>query len=136
MAGRLSLQYSLVLLASAYIGIMVWQRHTGILALAARCGALLWIYLLACNPWFQPWYLIWLASLVALDARPIHFWRFWAFLLGTEASHLFWTYPFFWQPWGARQLESQTIATLLAYTPPLLVLFWESLRVRPHGSEQ
>ncbi len=136
MAGRLSIQFSLALLASAYTSIVLWQRHTGILALAARCGILLWIYLLVCNPWFQPWYLIWLASLVALDIRPVHFWRFWAFLLGTAASYLFWSYPFFWQPWGARQLESQTMATLLAYTPPLLVLLWESFQVSPRSGDQ
>lgn len=94
-AGALVLRLSLGILALTYLLIVLRQRHSGIPALIARCGTLLWVYLLVCNPWFQPWYLIWLLGFVALEPRPSLFWRAWAFALGGQASYIFFSFPFF-----------------------------------------
>ena len=116
------LSIGLLLAGMAYATWQAWQRPAQVEA--AMFGLLLW-FLLVCNPWFQPWYLVWLVALLAL----LPWWRRMRWVIGIFCVTSMLNYIFngllvpalhFDQPPALREL----VVSLFLYLPPLVALFW------------
>jgi hypothetical protein len=85
---------------------------------------LLW-FLFLCNPWFQPWYLLWALALLAIQP-----WRFGAarvvgVFCGTAMlSYLGGVFLLPLLGWDVDGAEWNALTSALIYLPPLLALLW------------
>jgi hypothetical protein len=102
---------------------------------------LLW-FLFLCNPWFQPWYLLWALALLAIQPwRGRHVWAVGLFCATAMLSYLSGEFLLPVLGWKDSSAEWNALTSLLIYGPPLLVLLsgWRFGLVRrlslaqPHG---
>ena len=96
--------------------------------LVYACYQALFVFLLIGNTWFQPWYVIWLVGLAALQVGAPVAARTVAFTLGAMLVHLVTGFG-----WRMNWLDSsepllQLAAVALVFTPPLLVALFEAWR--------
>lgn len=103
----------------------VWQRPRRLEHEMLRL--VLW-FLLVCNPWFQPWYLIWLVALVAV----LPWWRRMLWVVGTFCATAGLSYlvtSLVFPAWGLNQsaFVRELLTALFLYLPPIAVLFWPTL---------
>lgn len=85
-------------------------------------GLLVW-FLLVCNPWFQPWYLLWALALVAI--QPHHSRVLVAVILLAFTAMLSYVAGSFLLPvlgWKSESAAWNALLALLIYLPPLVVL--------------
>ena len=90
---------------------------------------LLW-FLFLCNPWFQPWYLLWALALLAIQPwRGQHAWAVGLFCATAMLSYLSGAFLLPLLGWKDSSAEWNALTSALIYGPPLLVLLsgW-----RPH----
>jgi hypothetical protein len=83
---------------------------------------LLW-FLFLCNPWFQPWYLLWALALLAI--QPWHRRHMWAVGLFCTTAMLSYLSGRFLLPilgWKDTSAEWNALTSVLIYGPPLLAL--------------
>jgi hypothetical protein len=87
-------------------------------------GLLLW-FLFLCNPWFQPWYLLWALALLAIQpwravvARAVAL-----FCCTAMLSYLAGVFLLPALGWDGEGLEWNALSAALIYGPPLLILLW------------
>lgn len=116
------LAVALLALGAAWAAWRAWRAPRE--APAHTLWLLLW-FLFCCNPWFQPWYLLWALALVALQpwrgraARGVTLFCCTAMLSYVAGSFLLPALG--WNPEGA---EWNALVSALIYLPPLLLLGW------------
>jgi len=99
-----------------------WRRPR---AIARHAFWLLLWFLFLCNPWFQPWYLLWAVALLAIQP-----WRFGAarvvgVFCGTAMlSYLGGVFLLPLLGWDVDGAEWNALTSMLIYMPPLLALLW------------
>jgi hypothetical protein len=115
---RMSLISSgLVLAGVAWQSWHVWARRRPLET--AFVGLLLW-YIVG-GQWFQPWYLLWLLSTLAIRPQGTRLAALWAWMIAAQASYLL---QFFVLPQlgiSGQTLTAQVAYLLLIYLPPLIV---------------
>ncbi|MEM8533156.1 MAG: hypothetical protein AAGF95_20085 [Chloroflexota bacterium] len=98
---------------------------------------LLW-FLFVCNPWFQPWYLIWLVALAALQPwRMRMLWVVGTFCLSAMMSYAAVAFLLPVLDWERSGWAWNGLISLIIYVPPLLVLgwgFWNKRTLQPQRS--
>jgi hypothetical protein len=83
---------------------------------------LLW-FLFLCNPWFQPWYLLWALALLAIQPwRGRHAWAIGLFCATAMLSYLSGGFLLPLLGWTDSSAEWTFLTSILIYGPPLLVL--------------
>jgi len=83
---------------------------------------LLW-FLFLCNPWFQPWYLLWALALLAIQPwRGRHVWAVGLFCATAMLSYLSGGFLLPLLGWKDSSAEWTVLTSALIYGPPLLVL--------------
>jgi hypothetical protein len=83
---------------------------------------LLW-FLFLCNPWFQPWYLLWALALLAIQPwRSRHLWAVVLFCATAMLSYLSGEFLLPLLGWKDSSAEWTVVTSLLIYGPPLLAL--------------
>jgi len=83
---------------------------------------LLW-FLFLCNPWFQPWYLLWALALLAIQPwRGRHVWAVGLFCATAMLSYLSGEFLLPVLGWKDSSAEWNMLTSILIYGPPLLVL--------------
>ncbi len=103
-----------------------WQRPSSIVKNVLLL--LLW-FLFVCNPWFQPWYLVWAVALIALMPWEQRFvlgiglFCFTGVMSYAVSSFVLPVLGLDRQP-----LMRELVLSLFIYLPPLCVLSWERLR--------
>jgi hypothetical protein len=129
-----SLGTSLLMLG---VGWSVWRAWREPERVAAHMLWLLLWFLFICNPWFQPWYLLWALALVAVQPwRETLVWSIVVFCATAMLSYIAGSFllPVLgWHPEGAAWNLLQTICI---YTPPLLILGWDALRPWSYSSRR
>ena len=107
---------------------VLWSAWRGWRAPRDVSGHMLWLllwFLFVCNPWFQPWYLLWALGLVALQP-----WRarlVWTVILFCLTSMLSYSAVAFLRPalgWNANSAAWNAVLSVLIYLPPLIALGW------------
>ena len=104
---------------------------------------LLW-FLFLCNPWFQPWYLLWALALLAIQPwRSRHVWAVGLFCATAMFSYLSGRFLLPLLGWKDTSAEWNVLTSLMIYGPPLLALLpgWRARltrlrRVRLPGGRQ
>ena len=102
-----------------------WRSWCAPQALARHALWLLLWFLFLCNPWFQPWYLLWALALLAIQP-----WRFGAArVIGVFCGTAMLSYlgVVFLLPvlgWNVDGAEWNALTSALIYIPPLLTLLW------------
>ena len=96
---------------------------------------LLW-FLFLCNPWFQPWYLLWALALVAIQPwRGRMVWAIGLFCCTAMLSYLAGVFLLPLLGWNVDGAEWNALTSALIYGPPLLALLWgrwpRLMRLRP-----
>lgn len=107
-----------------------WRAWSAPRAVAAHALWLLLWFLFVCNPWFQPWYLLWALALVALQPWRIRL--LWGVGLFCCTAMLSYVAGSFLRPalsWDAESAGWNALVSVLIYGPPLLALGW-SYRAR------
>ena len=85
---------------------------------------LLW-FLFLCNPWFQPWYLLWALALVALQPwRRRMVWCVGLFCCTAMLSYLPVVFLLPTLGWADDSAEWNAVTAALIYVPPLLAFAW------------
>jgi hypothetical protein len=85
---------------------------------------LLW-FLFVCNPWFQPWYLLWALALLALQPwRNRAVWLVGLFCCTAMLSYLAGVFLLPLLGWSVDGAEWNALTTALIYGPPLLAFAW------------
>jgi hypothetical protein len=85
---------------------------------------LLW-FLFLCNPWFQPWYLLWALALLALQPwRRQMAWCVGLFCCTAMLSYLAGVFLLPLLGWDADSAEWNALTAALIYLPPLLAFAW------------
>src|SRR5262249_43338762 len=85
---------------------------------------LLW-FLFLCNPWFQPWYLLWALALLAIQPwRGRLVWAVGLFCCTAMLSYLAGVFLLPLLGWNGDGAEWNTLTSALIYGPPLLALLW------------
>jgi len=85
---------------------------------------LLW-FLFLCNPWFQPWYLLWAVALLAIQPWRFGAARVVAVFCGTAMlSYLGSVFLLPLLGWDVDGVEWNALTSALIYLPPLLTLLW------------
>jgi hypothetical protein len=83
---------------------------------------LLW-FLFLCNPWFQPWYLLWALALLAIQPwRGRHVWAVGLFCATAMLSYLSGEFLLPLLGWKDSSAEWTMLTSILIYGPPLLAL--------------
>jgi hypothetical protein len=83
---------------------------------------LLW-FLFLCNPWFQPWYLLWALALLAIQPwRTRHVWAIGLFCTTAMLSYLSGRFLLPLLGWKDTSAEWNLLTSALIYGPPLLAL--------------
>ena len=83
---------------------------------------LLW-FLFACNPWFQPWYVLWVLALVALQPeRRMLTWAIIVFCCTSMLAYLPPAFVFQHLGWKDPSVEWHATLSALIYGPPLLIM--------------
>jgi hypothetical protein len=94
---------------------------------------LLW-FLFLCNPWFQPWYLLWALALLALQPwRARLAWALGLFCCTAMLSYLAGVFLLPLLGWNGDGAEWNALTAALIYGPPLLALLWDR-RLGPSGA--
>jgi hypothetical protein len=102
-----------------------WRSWRAPEAIARHVLWLLLWFLFLCNPWFQPWYLLWALALLAVQP-----WRFGAArVIGVFCCTAMLSYlgVVYWLPvlgWSVDGAEWNALTSALIYLPPLLTLLW------------
>ena len=87
-------------------------------------GLLLW-FLLLCNPWFQPWYLLWALALLAIQPwRSRLAWGLAVFCCTAMLSYPAGVYLLPALGWNVDGAEWNALITAAIYGPPTLALLW------------
>jgi len=100
-----------------------WRAWRAPEDLAAHALWLLLWFLFLCNPWFQPWYILWALALLAIQPwRGRHVWAVGLFCATAMLSYLSGGFllPLF--GWKDTSAEWNTLTSVLIYGPPLLAL--------------
>lgn len=87
---------------------------------------LLW-FLFLCNPWFQPWYLLWALALVAL--QPWHtraVWGIGLFCCTAMFSYIAGSFLLPLLGWASESAAWNALISALLYLPPLLIFGWRT----------
>jgi hypothetical protein len=85
---------------------------------------LLW-FLFLCNPWFQPWYLLWALALLALQPwRARLVWAVGLFCCTAMLSYLVGVFLLPLLGWNGDGAEWNALTSALIYGPPMLALLW------------
>jgi hypothetical protein len=89
---------------------------------------LLW-FLFLCNPWFQPWYLLWALALLAIQPwRGRYSWAVGLFCATAMLSYLSGEFLLPVLGWKDTSAEWNALTSILIYGPPLLALLPPSER--------
>jgi hypothetical protein len=89
---------------------------------------LLW-FLFLCNPWFQPWYLLWALALLAIQPwRGRYVWAVGLFCATAMLSYLSGEFLLPVLGWKDTSAEWNALTSILIYGPPLLALLPPSER--------
>jgi len=102
-----------------------WRAWCAPRAIARHALWLLLWFLFLCNPWFQPWYLLWALALLAIQP-----WRFGAarvvvVFCGTAMlSYLGGAFLLPLLGWDVDGAEWNALTSAMIYIPPLLALLW------------
>jgi hypothetical protein len=89
---------------------------------------LLW-FLFLCNPWFQPWYLLWALALLAIQPwRGRYIWAVGLFCATAMLSYLSGEFLLPVLGWKDTSAEWNALTSILIYAPPLLALLPPSER--------
>lgn len=114
---------------------MLWATWRAWRAPQQLATHLLWLvlwFLFVCNPWFQPWYLIWPLGLLAVQPWRVRMrWAMVLFGLTALLSYLLggWVLPVLGVPWASASREA--VLALCVYLPPLIVLAWGRWNTSP-----
>lgn len=85
---------------------------------------LLW-FLFLCNPWFQPWYLLWALALLAIQPWRVGAARVVGVFCGTAMlSYLGGVFLLPLLGWNVDGAEWNALTSAVIYLPPLLALLW------------
>ncbi len=108
----------------------MWQIWRSERDLRSACFGLFAWYLIVGSQWFQPWYVLWLVALVALQpSRGTFGWvETWA--ISGQASYLLQFFILRWLRWPGNQLPAQRLYLLMIFVPPLIVWGIERWRRR------
>ncbi len=108
-----------------------WQAWSAPEDVAAHALRLLLWFLFLCNPWFQPWYLLWALALLAIQPwRGRHVWAVGLFCATAMLSYLSGGFLLPVLGWTDSSAEWTILTSVLIYGPPLLVLLWNRRRPR------
>jgi hypothetical protein len=114
------------------LGLLLW----GVLWASWRAGGapediaahVLWLllwFLFLCNPWFQPWYLLWALALLAIQPwRGRLAWAIGVFCCTAMLSYLAGVFLLPLLGWNGDGAEWNVLTSALIYGPPLLALSW------------
>jgi alpha-1,6-mannosyltransferase len=117
-------------LALLFAGV-VWATYSAWNAPDDVAGHVLWLalwFLFVCNPWFQPWYLIWPLALVAVQPwRQRIVWGVVVFCATAIGGYIAggWLAPALGL--SDKSLGRESLMSALIYLPPLIVLGWARL---------
>jgi hypothetical protein len=102
----------------------VWRSWRAPDRVAAHLLWLLLWFLFVCNPWFQPWYLVWPLALVALQPWRGHMIVVVGLLCCTAVlgCYVAWSFLRPQLGWGVDSAAWNALLCLLIYGPPLLAL--------------
>ncbi|MEO7909003.1 MAG: hypothetical protein ABIV47_05080 [Roseiflexaceae bacterium] len=109
-----------------------WRAWSAPEDVAAHALWLLLWFLFLCNPWFQPWYLLWALALLAIQPwRGRHMWAVGLFCVTAILSYLSGGFLLPLLGWKDSSAEWTILTSALIYGPPLLVLLpgWRLRRV-------
>ncbi|NOK59222.1 MAG: hypothetical protein GFH27_549283n317 [Chloroflexi bacterium AL-W] len=102
-----------------------WRSWQAPMKIAEHMLWLLLWFLFVCNPWFQPWYLIWLVALVALQPwRTQMLWGVGTFCLTAMLSYSAVAFLLPILDWERSGWVWNGLISLIIYLPPLFVLSW------------
>ena len=123
-------RYGSALLATGILWQMwhIWRHGRD---LRRACFGLLAWYLIAASQWFQPWYVLWLLALLALEPKEGTFAWIETWAIVGQASYLLQYFVFVWLKWQGHELPAQVLYLLLIFVPPLVA--W--LAVRRHEGD-
>jgi hypothetical protein len=102
-----------------------WQAWRAPDDLAAHVLWLLLWFLFLCNPWFQPWYLLWALALLAIQPwRGRLAWAVGVFCCTAMLSYLAGVFLLPVLGWNGDGAEWNALTSALIYGPPLVALLW------------
>ncbi len=107
----------------------IWQEGRD---LRTACFGLLTWYLVIASQWFQPWYVLWLLALLALQPSREHFAWIETWALAGQASYLLQYFILAWLRWRGNQLPAQLLYLLIIFVPPLIVWSIGRWQARSH----
>ncbi len=100
-----------------------WRAWRAPKDVAAHALWLLLWFLFLCNPWFQPWHLLWALALLAIQPwRSRHMWAVGLFCATAMLSYLSSRFLLPLLGWKGNGAEWNALTSALIYGPPLLVL--------------
>jgi hypothetical protein len=91
----------------------------------ASFGLLTW-YLVVASQWFQPWYILWLLALLAIQPRPATFAWITTWALSAQTSYLLQFFILNWLGVRGNELRGQLLYLLIIFTP--LLIAWSLSR--------
>ncbi|MDQ2998371.1 MAG: hypothetical protein M3R61_15145, partial [Chloroflexota bacterium] len=113
-----------------------WRAWSAPEDVAAHALWLLLWFLFLCNPWFQPWYLLWALALLAIQPwRGRHAWAVGLFCATAMLSYLSGGFLVPLLGWTDSSAEWTFLTSALIYGPPLLILLpgWRPRLAQPRG---
>ncbi|MFL5803906.1 MAG: hypothetical protein ACJ8CR_19455, partial [Roseiflexaceae bacterium] len=116
-----SIGLALLLAGMAWAAWRAWQAPR---AVAAHALWLLLWFLFLCNPWFQPWYLVWPLALAALQPWRVRMLVAVGLLCCTAilGCYVAWSFLRPQLGWDVESARWNALLCVLIYAPPLLVL--------------
>jgi hypothetical protein len=110
-----------------FLGVLwaTWRAWRAPVELARHVLWLLLWFLFLCNPWFQPWYLLWALALLAIQPRRSGAARVVGLFCCTAMlSYLGGVFLLPILGWDVDGVEWNALTSALIYLPPLLTLLW------------